>query len=298
MPGGKRIIFASNYGDPKGREFDLWAIDVAGHAPGTDHRRARVRRLPAVLPRRQAAGVRLEPRDARRASTTPTCSSPTGSRMTPSPAAATRRTRPPIGSCATCAGWPIPLVKGAASAPPGSRRRARTSRSASSCCDLEPAGDDGGYRQAFPVRTGLKVEPGDRRCASTGTPVARDAFQPLGFSGDAERRSGRWCSPGYGLVDKELGLDDYAGRRRARQDRRRAPLRPRARGAVDARAPAARRRPAPEGVARARARRARAAGRRPAGPPEGRARRLEAAGGAAAVAAAARAATATRAFRC
>src|SRR4029078_1734129 len=43
MPGGQRIIFASNYGDPKGREFDLWAIDVAGTrleritaAPGFD----------------------------------------------------------------------------------------------------------------------------------------------------------------------------------------------------------------------------------------------------------------------
>ena len=29
-PDGKRIIFASNYGDPKGREFDLWMIDVDG----------------------------------------------------------------------------------------------------------------------------------------------------------------------------------------------------------------------------------------------------------------------------
>jgi Tol biopolymer transport system component len=42
-PGGKRIIFASNVGDPRGREFDLWAIDVAGTrleritaAPGFD----------------------------------------------------------------------------------------------------------------------------------------------------------------------------------------------------------------------------------------------------------------------
>lgn len=29
-PDGKRIIFASNYGDPKGREFDLWMINVDG----------------------------------------------------------------------------------------------------------------------------------------------------------------------------------------------------------------------------------------------------------------------------
>ncbi|HXT22523.1 MAG TPA: M28 family peptidase, partial [Thermoanaerobaculia bacterium] len=30
FPSGDRIIFASNVGDPHGREFDLWAIDVAG----------------------------------------------------------------------------------------------------------------------------------------------------------------------------------------------------------------------------------------------------------------------------
>jgi Tol biopolymer transport system component len=29
-PGSNRIIFSSNYGDPKGREFDLWAINVDG----------------------------------------------------------------------------------------------------------------------------------------------------------------------------------------------------------------------------------------------------------------------------
>jgi Tol biopolymer transport system component len=42
-PSGERIVFSSNYGDPKGREFDLWAINVDGsgleritHAPGFD----------------------------------------------------------------------------------------------------------------------------------------------------------------------------------------------------------------------------------------------------------------------
>src|SRR6266540_4197172 len=29
-PSQKRVLFSSNYGDPKGREFDLWAIDVNG----------------------------------------------------------------------------------------------------------------------------------------------------------------------------------------------------------------------------------------------------------------------------
>src|SRR5207244_2292411 len=30
FPDGKRIIFSSNFGDPQGREFDLWAIDTGG----------------------------------------------------------------------------------------------------------------------------------------------------------------------------------------------------------------------------------------------------------------------------
>ena len=32
FPGGKRVIFSSNYGDPKGREFDLWAVNIDGTA--------------------------------------------------------------------------------------------------------------------------------------------------------------------------------------------------------------------------------------------------------------------------
>ena len=42
-PSQKRILFSSNYGDPKGREFDIWAVDIDGtnleritYAPGFD----------------------------------------------------------------------------------------------------------------------------------------------------------------------------------------------------------------------------------------------------------------------
>src|SRR5262249_33462115 len=43
FPDGRRILFSSNYGDPQGREFDLWAVNVDGtsleritFAPGFD----------------------------------------------------------------------------------------------------------------------------------------------------------------------------------------------------------------------------------------------------------------------
>jgi len=29
-PSQKRILFSSNYGDPKGREFDIWAVNIDG----------------------------------------------------------------------------------------------------------------------------------------------------------------------------------------------------------------------------------------------------------------------------
>ena len=177
-------------------------------------------------------------------------------------------------------------AKGAASAPPGSRRRAPYIEERFKLLGLEPAGDDGGYRQAFPVRTGLKVEPATA-LRWRATRRARATRSSRSGSRRTGKAAGRWCSPGYGLVDKELGLDDYAGldaRGKIVVVRRfvpehaalSTPERQRRAG-----------RPPPEGLARARARGARAAGRRPAGPSEGRARRLEAARGAAAVAAAA-----------
>lgn len=43
FPGGKRVVFSSNYGDPVGDEFDLWAVNIDGtgleritYAPGFD----------------------------------------------------------------------------------------------------------------------------------------------------------------------------------------------------------------------------------------------------------------------
>ena len=58
----KRILFSSNHGDPKGREFDIWADQHRRHRPRAHHVRAGLRRLPDVLARRQDARVLLQPR--------------------------------------------------------------------------------------------------------------------------------------------------------------------------------------------------------------------------------------------
>jgi Tol biopolymer transport system component len=205
MPGGQRLIFASNYGDPQGREFDLWAIDVAG---------TRLERITA------APGFDGFP-----------LFSPDGKRLA---FASNRATAP--GKHDTnvfVADWNPDGVASAQASAPADRilndirwlaDPAREGRGVGTAgldaagayiearfkeLGLQPAGDGGGYRQAFPVRTGLKVE------AATAlrigkAPVARDAFEPLGFSA-AGKAAGPLVLAGYGLVDKELGIDDYAG---------------------------------------------------------------------------------------
>ncbi len=61
-PDGKRIIFSSNQGDPKGRNFDLYLIGDDGQNQEQVTLQRHLRRLPDVHPRRQAPGVRLQPR--------------------------------------------------------------------------------------------------------------------------------------------------------------------------------------------------------------------------------------------
>jgi hypothetical protein len=67
FPSGNRILFSSNYGDPKGREFDIWAIDTNGNAPRAHHLHGGLRWLPDVLAGRQAARLRLQPPPGRAA---------------------------------------------------------------------------------------------------------------------------------------------------------------------------------------------------------------------------------------
>ncbi len=204
MPGGQRIIFASNYGDPRGREFDLWAIDVDGtrleritHAPGFDG-------FPMFSPdgkRLAFASNRATAPGAHDTNVFVADWKPDGTPREPD-AGADRILRD-IRWLAD------PEREGRGVGTAGLEAAGAYIEERMQALRLEPAGDGGGYRQPFPVRTGLKVEAATA-LKLAGAAVPRDAFEPLGFSA-AGKAAGPLVLAGYGLVDKELGIDDYAG---------------------------------------------------------------------------------------
>ena len=60
-PDGKRLIFASNIADPEGPRLRRLPDQSRRHRPRARHLQRHVRRVPDVLARRQAPGVRVEP---------------------------------------------------------------------------------------------------------------------------------------------------------------------------------------------------------------------------------------------
>jgi Tol biopolymer transport system component len=203
-PSGRRIVFSSNYGDPKGREFDLFAIDDSG---------TRLERIT------QSPGFDGFP-----------MFSPDGSTL----AFASNRKTPP-GSHDThvfLARWsegnvtPLELT-------PADRMLsdiryladpAREGRGVGTAgldtsgtfieqrfrsLGLEPAGDEKSFRQPFPVPTALNVGT-KTQIELDGRKLSAEEFSVLGFSPANASVEGDLVLAGYGIVDKELRRDDYA----------------------------------------------------------------------------------------
>jgi Tol biopolymer transport system component len=203
-PSQRRILFSSNKGDPKGREFDIWAVNVDGtgleritHAPGFDG-------FPMFSPdgkllafssnRATAPGhhdtnvfvarwVEDAPREIEET--------------------AADRVMRDIAWLADPAreGRGIGL-KGLEDA--GAYVEARWK-----ALGLAPGFDGGSYRQPFPVVTSIKSEDASS-LALDGKPVGKSEYVVMGYSPPKAHVAGDVVLAGYGIVAKDLGIDDYA----------------------------------------------------------------------------------------
>ena len=217
----ERLIFASNVGDPRGREFDLWAIDVAG---------TRLERITAAP---GFDGFPLFSPDGRRLAFASNRATPPGGHDTnvfvadwrPEPIAPARelaadRVLADVQYLAD------PAREGRGVGTAGLEASGAFIETRFKTLGLEPAGEGGGYRQPFTVRTGLAVEPATA-VRLGGARLPREAFQPAGFSAIGQRRR----SAGLRRVRRARSRVRQRRLRQPRregEDRRRAAVRARA----------------------------------------------------------------------
>ncbi|HEY6081221.1 MAG TPA: M28 family peptidase [Polyangiaceae bacterium] len=205
MPGRERIVFSSNYGDPKGREFDLWAINANGteleritSSPGFDG-------FPMFSPdgktlafasnRATAAGKHdtnlfLASWDAH-------------APILPFEETSADRVQRDIAWLAHPAREGRGLgTKGLAAA--GEFIEQRFAK-----LGLTAAGEKGTYRDSFTVAK--RVQVGHETSLSVeGKPLGVTEFQPLAFSAQGKLEA-ELVLAGYGVIAKELKVDDYKG---------------------------------------------------------------------------------------
>jgi len=202
LPSGERVIFSSNYGDPRGREFELWAVDT----DGTD--------LERVTFSPQFDGFPMF--------------SPDGSRLA---FASNRNQSQPGETNIFVARWNgdargerVPLAadrfladaawladderEGRGIGTEGLQQATHWLAARFREIGLDPAGSDG-YLQGLDVPVSIEVEEGTRLVLD-GEAVAEEAFRPAAFS-TSGRVQAEVVPVGYGLTAPELEIDDYEG---------------------------------------------------------------------------------------
>lgn len=200
----RRLIFSSNYGDPKGREFDLWAIDASGanlerittapgfdgfpmFSPASDHLAFASNR--ATAPGQHDTNVfvaRWDQKVVRRYAETGADRVLADVRWLADP----QREGRGLGTAGLVAA--------------GTYMEAGLQRAG-----LKGAADSGSFRQLFPVPTEIQVAPGTA-LALGGAALPATAFTPAAYSAQGAVKAPLVLA-GHGIVDQGLGVNDYAG---------------------------------------------------------------------------------------
>jgi Tol biopolymer transport system component len=204
-PSQNRILFSSNYGDPKGREFDLWAVNVDGtgleritYAPGFDG-------FPMFSP--DGAWLAFSSNRA----TAPGKHDTNvflakwvegGSNVVPTGA---DRIKKDVVWLAD------PAREGRGVGQRGLAESGQYIEDRMVALGLEPAGDPSSYKQTFPVVTSL--EQGAATAVELGgKKIAKEDFSVLGYSPAKASVAADLVFADYGIVANDLGRDDYAKR--------------------------------------------------------------------------------------
>ena len=202
FPSGDRIIFASNYGDPKGREFELWAIDTNGtgleritYTPGFDG-------FPMFSPDgTQLAFASNRHGKVKGETDVFVARWQPGGRATTEERSADRFYR-------DVAWLADDAREGRGVGTKGLEASIAYVEDQMRSIGLEPAGDSGSFRHGFDAPTALKTATAS--LVVDGKPVPLDGVVPAGFSASGSV-GGKLVYAGYGISAPKLDHDDYQG---------------------------------------------------------------------------------------
>lgn len=204
FPSGDRIVFSSNYGDPRGREFEIWAVDVDGTSlerltwsPGFDG-------FPLFSPDGSRLAFASNRNQGKEGETNVFVASWVDRPLnppTPAEAAAADRFGDDVRWLADDA------REGRGIGTQGLEEASRFLAQRFASLGLAPGGDQATFFQSFDVPVAVEVRP--RTAVSIdGQPLDREALRPLAFSTNSEV-SGDVVAAGYGITAPDLGIDDY-----------------------------------------------------------------------------------------
>ncbi|HUS28523.1 MAG TPA: M20/M25/M40 family metallo-hydrolase [Kofleriaceae bacterium] len=217
FPDGKRILFSSNFKNPRGPEFDIYAIDIDGthleqitNAPGFDG-------FPVFSPDGTKLAFSSNRQDVVGGKYRAT-GAPAGEHDTNVFVAEWVNSPPPTGAVETVSAdryrdaiyrLADDATEGRGIGTKGLRDAADFVQQQLAAAGAEP-GYNGAWRQTFDVTTEVK------RGASTaleldGKAVAPEMFAPMPFSA-SKTVSAAVVEAGWGIVDAETKLDDYKGK--------------------------------------------------------------------------------------
>lgn len=200
FPSGERVIFSSNFGDPAGREFDLFAVNLDGTAlervtvaPGFDG-------FPLFSPDGKRLAFSSNRNQARPGETNVFVTTWQGG-------APELETRAPDRVAADVSWLADDAREGRGVGSAGLAAASEYLAERFAALGLAPMGE-GGFRRPFELAVGVNPAK-ENVVVIDGTAIPSAAFVPLGFSSSAEL-SGAVVAAGHGVTAPELDHDDYA----------------------------------------------------------------------------------------